>query len=249
MHSGLSPSIKSIADNSISCLDLAMNFLVSQITSRPPMKVTSRMSLQVSQQQQHVGRQLDSDLSITRTSCLNMLANAFGYIPLEYSTIRADPVLFLDNVSKVRKEYRKLENFWIIYFQILFLALYIIFPTSGIIFITIKILIPCSFIMYLQGILTVAWPVILYWMQLQWNVQEHSTVYLLTCIYFNIFCVWKTKCVLNISIIYSQWELHLQLKLIGITASTESFLLACILRFFQCRSIIMFACIECPVFK
>ena len=109
MHSALSPSIKAIADNSLPCLDLTMNFLVSQITSKPPVKVTDRTSLQVSQQQ-HVNRQVDSDLSITRTSCLNMLANAFGYIPLEYSIIRADPVLFRDNVSISRKEYRKLES-------------------------------------------------------------------------------------------------------------------------------------------
>ena len=112
MQNGLSPPIKSIADNSLPCLDLTMNFLVSQITSEPPLKVTGRMSLQGSpqQQQQHLVKQTESELSTARTSCMNMLANAFGYIPLKYSTIRADPVLFRDNVSVSRKEFKRLES-------------------------------------------------------------------------------------------------------------------------------------------
>ena len=146
MQNGLSPPVKSIADNSLPCLDLTMNFLVSQITSESPLKVTARMSLQVSpqqQQQQHLVKQTESELSTARTSCLNMLANAFGYIPLKYSTIRANPVLFRDNVSVSRKEFKRLESRWIActpaFFQILYLFSYIQIHRSFIIIIFFSI--------------------------------------------------------------------------------------------------------------
>lgn len=48
-------------------------------------------------------------LTSERVSCLNMLVNAYGFVPLVSSSIRMDPVLFKDNVSMLRKEYRKLE--------------------------------------------------------------------------------------------------------------------------------------------
>lgn len=44
-----------------------------------------------------------------RVSCLNLAANAFGHMPLLYTNIRLDPVLYQDNVSMLRKEYRKME--------------------------------------------------------------------------------------------------------------------------------------------
>ena len=83
-----------------------MNFMVSRVTGRPPVKVTNKKELSklVQESSSSVQKQ-QSD----RVSCLNMIVSAYGYVPLQYSAVRMDPVLFKDNVSMLRKEYRKLE--------------------------------------------------------------------------------------------------------------------------------------------
>ena len=42
-------------------------------------------------------------------ACLNEFASSFGYMPLIRSSLRLDPVLFKDQVSTLRKKYKKLE--------------------------------------------------------------------------------------------------------------------------------------------
>ena len=83
-----------------------MNFMVSQVTRRPPIKATHKKEL--SKLLQETSSNVQKQQS-DRVSCLNMIVNAYGYVPLQYSAVRLDPVLFKDNVSMLRKEYRKLE--------------------------------------------------------------------------------------------------------------------------------------------
>lgn len=99
--------MRNLADKSRHCLDIAMNFLVSHITHRPPVKVTHRKELTKTQDSPAVLQKLSSD----RVACLNMIVTAYGSVPLRSSYVRMDPVLFKDNVSMLRKEYRKLETF------------------------------------------------------------------------------------------------------------------------------------------
>lgn len=46
---------------------------------------------------------------IDRKSCFQKLIKLFGYIPLMKSKIRFEPLLYKDDVSSMRKKYRKLE--------------------------------------------------------------------------------------------------------------------------------------------
>lgn len=102
----LPPSALALADQSTTCLDLALNFLVAKVTRKAPMKVTQKKELSKSQLESTSALQ---SLNADRVACFNMITNAFGYVPLVFSSVRADPVLFKDNVSMLRKEYRKLE--------------------------------------------------------------------------------------------------------------------------------------------
>ena len=102
----LPPSALTLADQSTTCLDLALNFLVAKVTRKAPMKVTQKKELSKSQLESTSALQ---SLNADRVACFNMITNAFGYVPLVFSSVRADPVLFKDNVSMLRKEYRKLE--------------------------------------------------------------------------------------------------------------------------------------------
>ena len=40
---------------------------------------------------------------------MNTFVAVFGYMPLQKSSVRFDPVLFKDPVANTRKKYRKLE--------------------------------------------------------------------------------------------------------------------------------------------
>lgn len=116
-----------------------MNFLVSHVTRRPPIKVTQRklykdttvagirqvLSIQVLYRrilQYHIviifltrasldfrSPWNDPDHFIQRQTCMNTFVAVFGYMPLLRSNMRLDPVLFKDSVSNLRKKYRQIE--------------------------------------------------------------------------------------------------------------------------------------------
>jgi hypothetical protein len=44
-----------------------------------------------------------------KRNCFQLLMNSFKYLPLIKSQLRFDPTLYLDNVSNLRKKYKKLE--------------------------------------------------------------------------------------------------------------------------------------------
>ena len=102
----LPPVVQDLADKNPYCLDIAVNFLVTQVTKKAPIKVTQKKELFTSSQESTVILQRRSS---DRIACLNMVVNAYGYVPLVYSAVRMDPILFKDNVSMLRKEYRRLE--------------------------------------------------------------------------------------------------------------------------------------------
>lgn len=98
----LPSTVKDILDSSHNCFDVAFNFIISDLVGTPPLKVTQRTTID------HLP--IDRAKTISYSSCVHLLANAFGYMPLQYSWTRADPVLYKDNVSALRKEFRRLEN-------------------------------------------------------------------------------------------------------------------------------------------
>ncbi|XP_031622046.1 exostosin-1 [Contarinia nasturtii] len=98
--------LKTVQQSS-NCEDILMNFLISHVTRKAPIKVTQRKGYK----DRESGRSPwnDPDHFIQRQSCLNTFAAVFGYMPLLRSNLRLDPVLYRDSVSNLRKKYRQIE--------------------------------------------------------------------------------------------------------------------------------------------
>lgn len=105
----LSPLLHKTVEQSQNCEDILMNFLVSHVTRRPPIKVTQRKQYKESPSAGGWSPWNDPDHFIQRQTCLNTFAAVFGYMPLLRSNLRLDPVLFKDPVSNMRKKYRQIE--------------------------------------------------------------------------------------------------------------------------------------------
>ncbi|XP_044764759.1 exostosin-1 [Coccinella septempunctata] len=105
----LSPLLHKTVEQSQNCEDILMNFLVSHITRRPPIKVTQRKQYKEQPISGSRSPWNDPDHFVQRQTCLNTFAAVFGYMPLLRSNLRLDPVLFKDPVSNKRKKYRRIE--------------------------------------------------------------------------------------------------------------------------------------------
>lgn len=88
----LPQAIRDKVDEYMNCEDIAMNFLVSHITRKPPVKVTSRWTfrcpgcpISLSEDDTHFQE---------RHKCINFFAEIFGYMPLLNTQYRADSILF-----------------------------------------------------------------------------------------------------------------------------------------------------------
>ena len=84
--------VRDLVDEFMNCEDIAMNFLVSHVTGKPPVKVTSRWTFRcpgcpvaLSSSDGHFDE---------RQVCINKLARIFGYMPLVFTQYRVDSVLF-----------------------------------------------------------------------------------------------------------------------------------------------------------
>ncbi|KAG8199824.1 hypothetical protein JTE90_000912 [Oedothorax gibbosus] len=85
-------TIREKVDEYMNCEDIAMNFLVSHVTRKPPLKVTSRWTFRcpgcpvsLSEEDSHFQE---------RHKCIEHFVNAYGYMPLLNTQFRADSVLF-----------------------------------------------------------------------------------------------------------------------------------------------------------
>ncbi|KAJ8952539.1 hypothetical protein NQ314_007508 [Rhamnusium bicolor] len=89
----LSPLLHKTVEQSQNCEDILMNFLVSHVTRRPPIKVTQRKQYKEHSSSGGWSPWNDPDHFIQRQTCLNTFAAVFGYMPLLRSNLRLDPVL------------------------------------------------------------------------------------------------------------------------------------------------------------
>lgn len=89
-----------------------MNFLVSHVTKRPPIKVLQRKISTANERTQPSESWMmerSADFVDSQTCMLN-ITKIFGYMPLKSSQVRIDPLLYKDDVSKHRKKYKTVEN-------------------------------------------------------------------------------------------------------------------------------------------
>ncbi|MPC11187.1 Exostosin-3 [Portunus trituberculatus] len=93
MYSHMMPqAIRDKVDEYVNCEDIAMNFLVSHITRKPPVKVTSRWTFRCPGCP--VSLSEDDSHFTERHKCINFFTQVYGYNPLLNTQYRVDSVLF-----------------------------------------------------------------------------------------------------------------------------------------------------------
>ncbi|KAJ0181212.1 hypothetical protein K1T71_003297 [Dendrolimus kikuchii] len=88
----LPAAIRDYVDEYMNCEDIAMNFLVSHITRKPPVKVTSRWTFRCPGCP--VTLSADETHFHERHKCIQFFSHVMGYTPLLSTQYRADSVLF-----------------------------------------------------------------------------------------------------------------------------------------------------------
>lgn len=88
----LPQAIRDKVDEYMNCEDIAMNFLVSHLTRKPPVKVTSRWTFRCPGCP--VSLSEDDTHFQERHRCINFFSQVFGYMPLLNTQYRADSILF-----------------------------------------------------------------------------------------------------------------------------------------------------------
>ncbi|EDV37303.1 uncharacterized protein Dana_GF11490, isoform C [Drosophila ananassae] len=88
----LPQAIRDKVDEYMNCEDIAMNFLVSHMTRKPPVKVTSRWTFRCPGCP--VSLSEDDTHFQERHKCINFFSRVFGYTPLLNTQFRADSILF-----------------------------------------------------------------------------------------------------------------------------------------------------------
>ncbi|XP_064652243.1 exostosin-like 3 [Lineus longissimus] len=85
-------AIRDKVDEYMNCEDLAMNFLISHITRKPPIKVTSRWTFRCPGCPKALS--FDDSHFQERHKCMNFFVKVYGYMPLLYTQFRVDSILF-----------------------------------------------------------------------------------------------------------------------------------------------------------
>ena len=109
----LAQEIKQWVDEHMNCEDIAMNFLIANATRKAPIKVAPRKKFKCSTPQcYNQDMQLSGDQShlVTRSQCINLFAEKYGYVPLKAVEWRADPVLYKDDIPEKLKKYSNLGS-------------------------------------------------------------------------------------------------------------------------------------------
>ncbi|XP_020610558.1 exostosin-like 3 [Orbicella faveolata] len=94
--------IRDKVDEYTNCEDLAMNFLVSHITRKPPIKVTSLWQFPC--QDCSGSLWYDKKHFSERHKCLNFFVEVYGYMPLLRTQFRAVSLLFKTEVPRPKSQ-------------------------------------------------------------------------------------------------------------------------------------------------
>uniref|UniRef100_A0A1A9WW32 Exostosin-2 n=1 Tax=Glossina brevipalpis TaxID=37001 RepID=A0A1A9WW32_9MUSC len=106
MYTYRMPSIiKQMIDSRMNCEDIAMNFLVANVTNKPPIKVTPRKKFKCPECINNEMLSADLNHMRERSDCINEFRQIYGRMPLRAVEFRADPVLFKDNFPEKLKRF------------------------------------------------------------------------------------------------------------------------------------------------
>lgn len=106
----LPADIRRWVDERMNCEDIAMNFLVANITGKAPIKVAPRKKFKCPECARLDNLSNDLQHMAARSECVNVFARAFGGMPLKTVEFRADPVLFKDNFPEKLKRFSNLGS-------------------------------------------------------------------------------------------------------------------------------------------
>lgn len=102
--------IKVFVDEHMNCEDIAMNFLVANITNQPPIKVAPRKKFKCPECKNTEMLSADLNHMMERTACINRFAAVYGRMPLKSVEYRADPVLYKDAFPEKLKRFNDIGS-------------------------------------------------------------------------------------------------------------------------------------------
>ena len=105
-------NLQEMVNQHSTCESLTMNFLICSLTNKSPIKVTTSSHFKPSSvTKERLGATFTPESHFeTMQKCFNTLVDSFGHVPLVWSKVAMNPVLYKDPVSIVRKKYKKLES-------------------------------------------------------------------------------------------------------------------------------------------
>lgn len=102
--------IKEWVDENMNCEDIAMNFLVANVTNKPPIKVAPRKKFKCPECTNSEMLSADINHMMERSACIDRFAKIYGTMPLKTVEFRADPVLFKDNFPEKLKRFNDIGS-------------------------------------------------------------------------------------------------------------------------------------------
>uniref|UniRef100_A0A146KMH8 Exostosin-2 n=4 Tax=Lygus hesperus TaxID=30085 RepID=A0A146KMH8_LYGHE len=103
-------NIKEWVDDHMNCEDIAMNFLVANVTNKAPIKVTPRKKFKCPECTQNEMLSADLNHMIERSQCIDRFAAIYGQLPLRTVEFRADPVLYKDVFPEKLKRFNNIGS-------------------------------------------------------------------------------------------------------------------------------------------
>ncbi|XP_076166476.1 exostosin glycosyltransferase sotv [Ptiloglossa arizonensis] len=102
--------IREWVDEHMNCEDIAMNFLVANITGKAPIKVTPKKKFRCPECTNTEMLSADLTHMMERTQCINRFSSIYGSMPLQSVEFRADPVLFKDIFPEKLKRFNDIGS-------------------------------------------------------------------------------------------------------------------------------------------
>ncbi|VDP15039.1 unnamed protein product [Onchocerca flexuosa] len=93
-HELLPPKMIEYVERNKNCEDIAMNFVISSVTGKNPLKVSPRKTFVCRKCANDNISAWDARRLLQRSACVNLFISYFGYNPLVSSISRHDPVLY-----------------------------------------------------------------------------------------------------------------------------------------------------------
>lgn len=99
------PEIRSWVDDNFNCEDIAMNFLVANVTRKAPIKVTPRKKFKCPECTNTEMLSADARHMSQRSACIARFAEIYGHMALQPVEFRADPLQYRETGSGIPHAY------------------------------------------------------------------------------------------------------------------------------------------------